>query len=168
MERITNFINSHLELIADVSKSVAFLRDPLKDATRLEKYTRHAWHWNVNMQESCMVWLGNSLKRKPRWKHRSSLETNPTRLGTLQSSNKGEFRSCRSPLRVNEHLTSISFSTLNLAYDQIIASIADSAQDHINLADQLTSQVVEILKRVERKNEEAKKKVRANPTAHPI
>lgn len=50
-------------------------------------------------------------------------------------------------------------STLNVAYDQIIASIVDSAQTHIKLADELNSQVVEVLKGVERKNEEAKKKV---------
>ena len=54
---------------------------------------------------------------------------------------------------------SILFSTLNVAYDQIIASIVDSAQNHIKLADEFNSQVVEVLKGVERKNEEAKKKV---------
>lgn len=50
-------------------------------------------------------------------------------------------------------------STLNGAYDQIITSIVDSAQDHIKLADEFNSQVVDVLKGVERKNEEAKKKV---------
>ena len=54
---------------------------------------------------------------------------------------------------------SILFSTLNVAYDQIITSIVDSAQNHIKLADEFNSQVVEVLKGVERKNEEAKKKV---------
>ena len=63
-------------------------------------------------------------------------------------------------LRINGFLTSIPFfSTLNVAYDQIIASIVDSAQNHIKLADELNSQVVEVLKGVERKNEESKKKV---------
>jgi formin-binding protein 1 len=51
------------------------------------------------------------------------------------------------------------FSTLNVAYDQIITSTVDSALNHIKLADELNSQVVEVLKGVERKNEEAKKKV---------
>ena len=56
--------------------------------------------------------------------------------------------------------TSILFSsTLNVAYDQIITSIVDSAQNHIKLADELNSQVVEVLKGVERKSEEVKKKV---------
>ena len=50
-------------------------------------------------------------------------------------------------------------STLNVAYDQIITSIVDSAQDHIKLADEFNSQIVEVLKGVERKNEEARKKV---------
>ena len=54
---------------------------------------------------------------------------------------------------------SILFSTLNVAYDQIITSAIDSAQNHIKLADELNSQVVEVLKGVERKNEEVKKKV---------
>lgn len=52
------------------------------------------------------------------------------------------------------------FSNLNVAYDQIIMSIVDSAQNHIKLTDKLSSQVVEVLKGVEWKNEEAKKKVR--------
>lgn len=51
------------------------------------------------------------------------------------------------------------FSTLNAAYTEIIASLASTAQDHVNIADSLTSQVVDVLKAVERKNEETKKKV---------
>lgn len=39
-------------------------------------------------------------------------------------------------------------------------SMASSAQDHVNVADALTSQVVDVLRVVEKKNEEAKKKVR--------
>jgi hypothetical protein len=62
-------------------------------------------------------------------------------------------------LRINEYLTSILFSTLNVVYEQIVTSIFDSAQDHIKLADELNSQVVEVLKGAERKNEETKKKV---------
>ena len=54
---------------------------------------------------------------------------------------------------------SILFSTLNVAYDQIITSTVNSAQNHIKLADELNSKVVEVLKGVERKNEEVKKKV---------
>ena len=74
--------------------------------------------------------------------------------------------SYRSSLRINEYLTSIIFSTLNVAYDQIITSIVDSAQNHIKLADELNSQVVDVLKGVERKNEEAKKKVSRFATSY--
>lgn len=49
-------------------------------------------------------------------------------------------------------------STLNAAYDEIIGSTTSTSQDHVTIADALTSQVVEVLGAVERKNEEAKKK----------
>lgn len=38
-------------------------------------------------------------------------------------------------------------------------SMVSTVQDHINIADALTSQVVDVLKAVEKKSEEAKKKV---------
>ncbi|KAG2010325.1 hypothetical protein CC2G_013159 [Coprinopsis cinerea AmutBmut pab1-1] len=49
-------------------------------------------------------------------------------------------------------------NTLNAAYDEIINSIASTAEDHINIADSVTGQVVEVLRVLERRNEEAKKK----------
>ncbi|TFK39041.1 hypothetical protein BDQ12DRAFT_712547 [Crucibulum laeve] len=49
-------------------------------------------------------------------------------------------------------------STLDSAYGEIINSITSAAQDHINVADALTSQVVEVLRAVELKNTEAQKK----------
>lgn len=49
-------------------------------------------------------------------------------------------------------------STLHNAYAQIISAMLESAQAHINLADSLTSQVVDVLKATERRHEEAKKK----------
>ena len=49
-------------------------------------------------------------------------------------------------------------STLDRAYTQLLASMNDTAQDHVNLADALTSQVVEPLKATERKHEDTKKK----------
>ena len=52
------------------------------------------------------------------------------------------------------------FSTLDNAYTQIIASATLSAQDHVNLSDALTSQVIDVLKLIEKKSEETKKKVR--------
>jgi hypothetical protein len=49
-------------------------------------------------------------------------------------------------------------STIDAAFDEIITSMSNSAQDHINLADTLTVQTIEILKILEKKNEEVKKK----------
>jgi hypothetical protein len=53
-------------------------------------------------------------------------------------------------------------STLNAAFNELISSMANTAQDHVNLADALTTQVVDVLKAVERKKEELKKKVCPN------
>ncbi|KAJ8523239.1 hypothetical protein ONZ45_g333 [Pleurotus djamor] len=52
----------------------------------------------------------------------------------------------------------LGFSTLNAAYGEIMNSLVNTAQDHINVADNLTTQVVDVLKLVEKKNEELKKK----------
>ncbi|OJT08068.1 Protein BZZ1 [Trametes pubescens] len=49
-------------------------------------------------------------------------------------------------------------STLDKAYTQLISSITESSQDHVYLADALTSQVVEPLKMTERKYEDSKKR----------
>ncbi|KAK7469365.1 Protein BZZ1, variant 2 [Stygiomarasmius scandens] len=49
-------------------------------------------------------------------------------------------------------------STLNGAYDGIINSMVSSAQDHLNIAEVLTTQVVDVLKALEKKNEEVQKK----------
>ncbi|KAG7088275.1 hypothetical protein E1B28_012288 [Marasmius oreades] len=47
---------------------------------------------------------------------------------------------------------------LNVAYKELVDSITNASHDHVNIADALTSQVVEALKAVERRNEEAQKK----------
>lgn len=49
-------------------------------------------------------------------------------------------------------------NTLNHAYSEILLSMSNSAQDHINLADALSSQITESLKAVERRNDDYKKK----------
>ncbi|KAK7056961.1 Protein BZZ1 [Paramarasmius palmivorus] len=49
-------------------------------------------------------------------------------------------------------------STLNTAYDDMINSMFNTAQDHLNVADVLTTQVIDVLKAVERKNDETQKK----------
>ncbi|KAK0188060.1 hypothetical protein F5146DRAFT_1207876 [Armillaria mellea] len=49
-------------------------------------------------------------------------------------------------------------STLNTAYDGIIQSMTNTAEDHVNVAEVMTSQVVDVLKALGRKNDETKKK----------
>ncbi|KAJ7677465.1 hypothetical protein B0H17DRAFT_1079241 [Mycena rosella] len=49
-------------------------------------------------------------------------------------------------------------NTINTAFNEIISSMVNTAQDHVNLADALTTEVVDVLKAVERKKEELKKK----------
>jgi formin-binding protein 1 len=59
-------------------------------------------------------------------------------------------------------------STLNKAYTELITSTASIAQDHIDAADTLNTQVVDLLKTLERKNDEMKKKVGENITCGSI
>ncbi|KAJ6585189.1 hypothetical protein B0H19DRAFT_1108684 [Mycena capillaripes] len=54
--------------------------------------------------------------------------------------------------------TILSQNTLNAAFNEIISSMSNTVQDHVNLADALNTQVVDVLKVVERKQEELKKK----------
>ncbi|KAF7314469.1 hypothetical protein MKEN_00919900 [Mycena kentingensis (nom. inval.)] len=49
-------------------------------------------------------------------------------------------------------------NTLNAAFDEIVESMSASAQDHVHLADALTTKVVDVLRAVERKQDEVKKK----------
>ncbi|KAF5369126.1 hypothetical protein D9615_010422 [Tricholomella constricta] len=68
------------------------------------------------------------------------------------------------PIAIGEHPTkawdasSLMQNSLNAAYTELMDSMATTAQDHVNIADGLTTQVVEVLKTVEKKSEEAKKK----------
>ncbi|KAF4617582.1 hypothetical protein D9613_005637 [Agrocybe pediades] len=48
--------------------------------------------------------------------------------------------------------------TLDVAYNAIISSMTDTAQDHMNFADALTVQGLDVLRTVARRNEETKKK----------
>ena len=50
------------------------------------------------------------------------------------------------------------------AYSRIISSVLNSAQGHADLADALGMQVVEVLKGLEKRNEEHRKKVRTKRT----
>jgi hypothetical protein len=44
-------------------------------------------------------------------------------------------------------------------YDEIMNSMVNTAQDHVNMADALTSQVVEVLRAVGKRSEDSRKKV---------
>ena len=50
-------------------------------------------------------------------------------------------------------------STFDKAYSKLLTSLENGAQDHMILADSLGAQVVEEIKKLERKNEELKKQV---------
>ncbi|TFY64582.1 hypothetical protein EVG20_g5899 [Dentipellis fragilis] len=52
----------------------------------------------------------------------------------------------------------LSQSTLNNAYAKIIGSLVNASQDHVNVADALSNQVVDVLKAVERKADDNIKK----------
>ena len=91
------------------------------------------------------------------------------RRGTYQGLGGGrrqeQVRSTPFQPQINQVL--MYHSTLGRAYTQLIHSFSESAQDHINLADGLDAQVVNVLKLVEKRHEEAKKKVCALNTTTP-
>jgi hypothetical protein len=62
---------------------------------------------------------------------------------------------------IHGKLIQVDTSTVDAAYSQVIGLIADSAQDHVKLADAIGAQVVEVLKSVEKRHDDAKKKVRS-------
>ncbi|EGN98055.1 hypothetical protein SERLA73DRAFT_55208 [Serpula lacrymans var. lacrymans S7.3] len=70
-----------------------------------------------------------------------------------------------SPTKVYDEAT-LRQSTLDNAYNEIISSVSNASQDHINLADAITAHITESLKTVERQNEEGKKKVSQNELSH--
>lgn len=50
-------------------------------------------------------------------------------------------------------------STLNAAYTALVEAFSGASQDHISIADALSTQVVDVLRNVEQRGAEAKKKV---------
>ncbi|GJE88388.1 hypothetical protein PsYK624_044710 [Phanerochaete sordida] len=54
--------------------------------------------------------------------------------------------------------SAVQNSTLDRAYTQLIASVGEAGQDHMNLADSLNTQVVEVLKATEKRHDDAKKR----------
>jgi hypothetical protein len=106
-------------------------------ATKLQLLTRKASEKKARASSAFVIgneptkpWDNNTLKQRFAWRH---LNTGNAQLELS--------------------------STIDAAFDEIIASMSNSAQDHINLADALTTQTIEIFKILEKKNEEVKKKV---------
>ncbi|KAL9710925.1 Protein BZZ1 [Leucoagaricus gongylophorus] len=54
--------------------------------------------------------------------------------------------------------STLKHSTLDNAYDALINSISDVAQDHLGIANAISSQIIEVLRTLEKRNDEAKKK----------
>jgi predicted DNA-binding ribbon-helix-helix protein len=80
-----------------------------------------------------------------------------------------ERRDAQSEVRLDSRtlVTSLIWdSTLENAYSKIIASLANSQQEHSNLADALNVQVVGVLASLARKNEGHRKKARGVLFSH--
>ncbi|KAG6889878.1 hypothetical protein C0995_013852 [Termitomyces sp. Mi166 len=100
----------------------------------------------------------HSLTR--RISNRAALEREyAAKLQTLHKKAGEKKYKMEAALAVGEHPTKAWDSNTSLisAYTELMDSMTNTAQDHVNLADSLTSQVVEVLRGVEKKNEEAKK-----------
>lgn len=54
--------------------------------------------------------------------------------------------------------STLQHNTLGVAYDALIGSILDTTQDHLAVAEALSSQVIEVLQVVAKRNEDARKK----------
>ena len=55
-------------------------------------------------------------------------------------------------------LTHEMFSTVEQAYSQLIASLSDTAQDHLDFADALNSQVIDALRSTEKRHDDVNKR----------
>ena len=121
---------------------------------RSESYTPHVWLWKETTRLNCNCWLGKLLRRKLGHLQPSFLGMSQISPGIITRWSKGLLRRHLNTVNAQLELS----STIDAAFDEIIASMSSSAQDHINLADTLTAQTIEILKILEKKNEEVKKK----------
>ncbi|KAG2359645.1 hypothetical protein BDR07DRAFT_1378531 [Suillus spraguei] len=143
VDRISSLFDAHLGLLADV-------RELYRDKAVLER------EYAAKLKQ--LVKKANEKKNK----NGSSLVVgdNPT-------------KACTESMNQQKHVlfsqswpgTHISHgSTLNHAYSEILSSMSNSAQDHINLAEALSSQVTESLKAIERRNDDHRKKYDADCT----
>lgn len=63
------------------------------------------------------------------------------------------------PIKCWRSLIGFPPSTLDIAYEALINSIGDATQDHLSVADALSSQIVEVLRVLEKRSDDTKKKV---------
>ncbi|KAG2343213.1 hypothetical protein BDR05DRAFT_982903 [Suillus weaverae] len=141
VDRISSLFDAHLDLLADV-------RELYRDRAVLER------EYAVKLKQ---------LAKKANEKKNKNVPSvvvgdNPT-------------KACTESMNQQKHVLSSYFwpgthisdgSTLNHAYSEILSSMSTSAQDHINLAEALSSQITESLKAVERRNDDYKKKYDAD------
>jgi hypothetical protein len=112
------------------------------------------------LEREYAVKLKQLAKKASEKKNKSGLSLvvgdNPTKACT-ESMNQQKHVFSSSQFWPGTHIS--DGSTLNHAYSEILLSMSNSAQDHFNLADALSSQITESLKVVERRNDDYKKKV---------
>lgn len=87
----------------------------------------------------------------------------PQRIGTKTHLIKGVYITSSS-FSTTPH--AIGLSTLVNMYNKIIGSTVNIAQDHINLSDSLSTQVVDVLKALETKYEDNGKKASCPIASH--
>ena len=156
-----NFVDSHLEMISYVSKSAEFPSRSLKECLQ----TREIYTTRAALEREYAGKLQGLARKFSEKKAKMGtsfvIGNEPNKSWDLSTVLRQRWVTYMQIVFENQRniLRQYYSSTLNGAYDQIITSIVDSAQDHIKLADEFNSQVVDVLKGVERKNEEAKKKV---------
>lgn len=85
------------------------------------------------------------------------LQTLARRASEKKSKTEASFVLGAEPTKAWDTKT-LKQNSFNLAYDEIINSTLNSAQDHIDLAEKLTAEVVEVLRTMERRNDDIKKK----------
>ena len=156
MGRIAALFDVHLGLLSDVSFNAESRDRNLTQRIRFANFTVVVQPSRENMRRSFRYSPRKQEKRSARWKHYWPSAKIPLKHGI-------QTRSCRSndqlPHSSISSLMCIRCSSLISAYTELIDSMAHTAQDHVNIADGFTSQVVEVLRGVEKKNEEAKKTV---------
>ena len=170
---MANLSDAQADILSDVSTHFFHTSEqpPRRFRARLsllrsESCTATARPLNATMRPSC--WHSPrrpSTRRTRRWRGAWSAMSRLSR-GTKRRYCKGEGASSSYNLRVFTRVYCVltphwywqCISTLENAYAKIIASLVNSQQEHLNLADALSVQVVAVLLSLARKNEGHRKK----------